>query len=257
MSGLPVVTPEQRRAASGLKLQVWGMPKIGKTYLASTLDPKKTLFLDCEKGMNSIRRWDALSLDLTSWEQVKEITCHFSGPDYGVALDGDYGETYYSRVCQKYGDPAWYSQFDTIFIDSTTLISQWALRWAALQPESRTDKGKPDNWKLYGLLGRELVAWAWRLQFTPRLNIILTGGLKKDDSMQWQPMIDGSSGAKFPYIFDCICTYAFVDFQDGYGQQRALIFDPANPWKYPAGNRLGQSIGEYERPNLQVILDRM
>lgn len=248
---LPIITPQDRLSRDGVKVQVWGPPKAGKTFLAWTLPPERTLFIDCEMGMQSLRGWMAPSIAPQSWPEVKNLTCFLAGPDPGSFNDDDYGAQHFAACQRQYGDPAQWGMFDTILIDSTTRIGQWCLAWCLHQPESFTKKGVRDMLGTYGLLMRELTTWAWRLQNTKRLNIILTGGIKQDEQMKWVPMVDGGAALKFPYIFDQIATLAPVD-----GENRGLICRSPNPWGYPAGSR-SPALGNVEPPNLQALISKV
>lgn len=252
---LPTHTAEQRKERDGTKMQIWGAAKVGKTRLAATLPPDRTLFMDCERGMLSIPQWTALSLTPESWPEIKDQTCFFSGPDAGVFGDDDYGGAHYSRVCNLYGDPQQMQAYDTIFIDSTTRISQMAIAWCDKQPEAYTKKGEKDLLNMYGLLSRELVSWAWRLQRTPRLNVVLIGGLKLDRIGQWVPMVEGGAADRFPYIFDDIVTMGLLPVT-GQEDYRGLVCRSPNPWRYPAGCRSDKP-AMVEPPDLGALIRKI
>lgn len=263
---IPFVSPADRRSSQGVKAQIYGPAKIGKTSLALTCDPSTTIFLDCEKGMQSIREWEGKSVEMSTWEEVRNFTCFFSGPDHGVFDDTEcYGHAHYRACCNIYGDPDQLSGYRTVFIDSTTIISQWAFTWCLSRPEAYNKSGARDLLGAYGLLARQLTSWAWRLQNTPRLNVILIGGIKQDEAAQWIPMVDGGAALKFPYIFDLISTMysvpgppPMVDAGSSAVQEkvRALVCQNPNPWNVPAGSRF-KSLAMLEKPHIEGLIAKV
>ena len=251
---LPFMTHQQRVQASGIKLQVWGPAKVGKTSLALTLPPHKTLFLDVERGMLSLGNWKGPSYHPATWEELKDFTCFISGPDPAVFGNGDYSVAHYQRVCNQFGDPRQMQALDHIFIDSTTRIGQMAFAWACARPEARNKAGVLDTRGAYGILKRELMDWAWRLQNAPRLNIVLIGGIKKDDAGQWAPMVDGSAANGLPYVFDIIATMADITLP-AKPPFKALVCG-TNPLGYPGGDRSG-ALSNMEPPNLWTIFQKI
>ncbi len=258
MPSLPIVTHQQRLSRDGVKLQIWGGPKIGKTRLAATCDPATTLYVDCERGMQSLRDWPGNSIAPTSWLDAKLLTAFICGPAYDVFDESeDYSASHFNAAQLRYGDRSQLSQYRTIFIDSTTIISQWAMAWASAQPDAKTKSGAPDTRGMYGLLSRQLTAWAWRWQNVEHLNVVLIGGIKQDDANRWVPMVDGGAALKFPYIFDIIATLHPIPQQDPMALPvRGLVCQSPNPWHLPAGGRFS-CLAPIEQPHIENLFAKV
>lgn len=247
----PVKKAADRSKSTFVKLQVWGKPKYGKTFMASTLPPEKTLFLDAEKGMLSLSDWDGTSIDIVTWPEVKNLTCWISGPSATAEPGKTYSREHYAAMVKKYGSRDWLKQFRYLFIDSTTLIGTFAFAWAKQHPSARTASGGIDTRGAYGLLATELMEWAWQLQAIQGMHVILVGGLKQLEDGDWVPLIDGSAANKMLYVFDEIVT---LDIQDD--EKRVLICRPGNEQDFPAGDRSGKLDME-EPANLLDLLKKI
>src|SRR5690606_20463716 len=146
---------------SGIKGQIWGRYGVGKTSLLYTLDPETTLAIDFEAGMLSVQGWRGDSVAIRTWEDARDIACFIGGPNPSLRSDQSYSPAHYGHVVEKYGDPKALAKYKTVFVDSTTNAGRECLQWTKGQPEAFSDRtGKPDMRGAYGLLGRELVAWA-------------------------------------------------------------------------------------------------
>lgn len=259
---LPIITAEERMAAQGIKGQIWGLHKIGKTYLLKTIPATSTLCLDFEAGLLSIGDYPVNSIPIKSWPEARNWACFVGGPDMSAPADAVYGQQHYDYVCQQFGNPAeQLAAYDTIFIDSTTFAGQLCLKWSMTQPEAFSERtGKPDTRGAYGLHGRELIAWAKHLHHAPRVNIWLVGGLERreDDVGRkfWMPMVDGSKAASaLPYIFDEIITMAELETDEG-ERYRGLVCRQMNPWGFPAGDRSGK-LEMIEQPHLGHLMAKI
>lgn len=247
---LPTKRAADREKMQGVKIQMWGTPKIGKTFQAQYLNPEKTLFLDAEKGMLSLKDWNGHSLDILDWPTARNIACFLGGPSRIAEHGKTYSKAHFAAMQKKYGDRREWNIFDHIFIDSTTLIGQYCMTWAKQQPEAFNKHGEKNMLGAYGLLGSELMEWAWRLQAIPRINVILVGGVKTDEDGNTQPLLDGSAANKLLYVFDQIVTLAWID------EERKFICQPNNEWGYPAGDRSGQ-LDMVEEPRLDKLLEKI
>lgn len=259
---LPIITAEQRMAAQGIKGQIWGTYKVGKTSLLKTLNATSTLCLDFEAGLLSIGDYPISSIPVKSWDDARNWACYIGGPDPAAEANAVYGQQHYEFVCEKFGDPAeTLTPYDTIFIDSTTFAGQLCLKWSMRQPEAFSERsGKPDTRGAYGLHGREMVAWAKHLHHAPRVNIWLVGGLERreDDVGRkfWAPMIDGAKAASaLPYIFDEIITMAELQTDEGEAY-RGLVCQQLNQWGFPAGDRSGK-LDLVEKPHLGDLMAKI
>lgn len=260
---LGIVSAEERMETAGHKLQIWGGPKIGKTSLLWSLPETSTLVLDLEGGMQSVRGWKGDSIPVRTWEHARNLVCLISGPNPSLRNDQAYSQAHFDFVTQsdQLGPQEQLQKYNHIFIDSTTFAASICMQWCKGQPESFSEKtGKPDTRGMYGLLGTELADWARQLQYAPRLNIFLVGGIKESEDeigrKQWVPMVDGSAAKKFPYIFDQIITMAEMQKPDSEELYRAFVCQKMNPWGYPAGDRSG-ALDMLEKPHLGDLLAKI
>ncbi len=259
---LPFVTADQRLQSTGIKIQIWGPAKIGKTSLLWTLPAETTLALDLEAGMTSVAGWKGVSIPVRTWEDCRNYVAMIAGPNPALRQDQPYSQAHFDYVtaAERLGPASQLDRFENIFIDSTTFSSALCMQWAKGQPEAYSEKtGKPDMRGMYGLIGRELTDWARQLQYAPGKNVFLVGGIvqKEDDigRKHWAPMIDGSASEKFPYIFDEIITMQELQTDEG-NRYRAFVCQKMNPWGYPAGDRSG-ALDLIEKPHLGELVAKI
>ncbi len=105
-----------------VKALIYGMSGVGKTFSASTLDPKKTLILSAESGLLSLRGRDIDVWEIETWVDLMEA----------------YKQLILPENTEKY---------DTIFIDSLTEIDEIAKEQIVKQDRPNL-KGK-DIGKIY------------------------------------------------------------------------------------------------------------
>ncbi len=258
---LKIITADQRLARTGVKGQIWGRAGIGKTSLLYTLPAESTLVLDFEAGLLSVQGHNLDSITVRSWPDARDLACWIGGPNPAMRADQAYSAEHYRHVCEKIGEPQILEKYDTIFVDSTTIAGSLCLQWAQGQPEAASERtGKPDTRGAYGLLGREMVAWATHLHHTPGKNVWLVGGLeeKTDDfgRRQWLPLIDGTKAAvSLPYVVDQVITMTELKSEDGTGY-RAFVCQAINTWGFPAKDRSGR-LDMIEEPHLGRLMDKI
>lgn len=256
----PIISADERlQQQSGVKGQIYGKFGIGKTSLLRTLDPADTLCIDLEAGMKSVQDWGGDSLSVRDWPTLRDITCWICGPNPALPSTHVYSQAHYNAMLEAHGPAP--EKYKTVFIDSTSNATRYCLTWAQQQPEAVSDRsGKPDLRGAYGLLGREVVAWAEQWQHKQNINVWLVGGLEMavDDLNRpyWKPLLEGSKGANtIPYIFDQIISMAEIRPDDG-EPFRALVCQTVNRWAYPAKDRSGK-LSEIEAPDLTKLMNKI
>jgi len=253
-------------------------PGKGKTFSARFLDAATTLFMDCEAGTLSLEKskdfpaWQGTTMSIQKmsqehnihpWLVCKAIASLLHGPDLSDE-DGSYGTASYQSALQHLagGNPDLFAQFQTIFVDSLSVVSRWAFHWACQQDECISDKtGKLDKRGAYGLMGTELVKWATILQHQPK-NIILSCILQQEEDdfgrKSWGLQVEGQQAAKkIPGIFDLVTTLAHVDFGAEHGgEHRVFVTQENNPHGYPAKDRSGV-LEPYEQTDLGALISKI
>lgn len=274
-AGLRFITADERLARPpAVKMALLGPSGSGKTYLARSLDPKTTLFLDGEAGTRSLGSWGgrvlellptATAMNLHPWELCRAVACLLSGPDTSDytrqpsgLIPGPYSPEAHDTYRKALGDPAeLFGDIRTLFVDSITVVSRWSFAYADKHEDSISDKGKKDTRGAYGLHGREMVRWLTRVQHSP-YNVICAGILdkQKDDlnRITWEIQIEGGkAGRELPGIFDNVVSLGRFDLSDPDATtgQRSMVFNPdggtirgmvcaQNPWGLLAKDRSSQ-----------------
>lgn len=270
----------QDRLRTGKKFNalIVGPQGVGKTFVARTLDPATTLFIDCEAGTLSLEKsktheaWQGTTLDMKRmtqkfgvhpWVLCRGIASLLLGPDQQDP-SGPYGKAWYDWYVATFagGNPNLFDNIKYVFVDSLTVISRWAFDWACQQPECISEKTKKlDKRGAYGLMGTELVAWATILQHQPK-NMMLSCILEEDEDdfkrKFWRLQIEGQqAGKKIPGIFDLVMTLNWVDFGEANGgKHRVFVTQEGNALGFPAKDRSGL-LEPFELPDLGAIIAKI
>jgi len=259
---LRIITADERMAVERMiKAAIFGRSGEGKTSLLWTLRATTTLFWDLEAGDLAVEGWPGDTVRPRTWEECRDLAAFMGGPNPALRDDQTYSRAHYESVCAKYGDPAAFNRYDTLFIDSITVAGRLCLQWCRGQPEAFSDRtGKPDTRGAYGLHGREMIAWLTQLQHTRGKNVIFVGILdeKLDDFNRkvFVPQIEGSkTGLELPGIVDEVLTLAAIKGEDGQ-LRRALICQTLNPWGFPAKDRSGR-LDLVEPPHLGRLFEKI
>lgn len=260
MTGLRIITADERAAEQkGVKALIVGPSGVGKTSLLRTLDASKTLFLDVEAGDLSVSDVKVDTIRPQTWPEMRDIACWIGGPNRAFPSSSAYSQAHHDHVCSTLGDPAFLAKYDTLFVDSVSVASRTCLKWAEGQPEGISEKtGKTDMRGAYGLMAREVIAWATQLQHARRMNVILLAILDqtKDDfgRASWDIQLAGQQvGRQLPGIFDQVVTMTQIDFGEG-GIHRAFITKFGNPQGFPAKDRSGR-LDDIAEPHLGKLIE--
>ncbi|WPZ36745.1 AAA family ATPase [Thalassobaculum sp. OXR-137] len=301
---LQIRTADQRMQERGkLNIMITAPHGVGKTTLARTLPyaGKSTLFIDLESGMEAVKgdvvlpdgtplggfaggdinvRREAAKLGVHPWAYTKALACLLGGPDpaakAGVNQEtGDFHSPYsadaYNAYASAIGDPAMFSGFDTIFVDSGSVASRSAWSWSLVQPRAYNKQGKQDTLGAYGLVGDEMIEWATQLQHITDKSVIVLFALDviKDKDIPGRvsyaiQAIGGRTERELPGIFDNVMTLgtfkldqsgnASLDYEKG--QHRGLICTSANGYGVPAKDRTGRA-APIEPPNIAALMTKL
>lgn len=259
---LKIITAEERmKNHSGIKGFVTGPAKIGKTSLLRTLDPNKTLFIDLEAGSLSVQDVKVDSIEIRDWNEARDVACFVGGSNPAMRSDQPYSQAHYEYVCEKYGDPTIMEKYETLFIDSITVLGRLCFQWAKGQPQAFSDKtGKQDLRGAYGLHGQEMITLLSHLQHVKGKNVWFVGLLdeKVDDFNRtvYVPQIEGSkTGLELPGIVDQVITMMEIRDDEG-NAYRAFICTRPNKWGVPAGDRSGR-LEMIEEPHLGKLMEKI
>jgi len=262
---LPIISADQRLSEPrGIKGCIFGKSGIGKTSLLWTLPEGNTLFMDLEAGDLAIEGWGGDTLRPRTWKECRDFAVFIGGPNPALRDDQPYSQKHFDGVCEQYGNPDGLSQYDTVFVDSITVVGRLCFQWCKGEPQAFSEKtGKPDTRGAYGLHAQEMMAWLTHLQHTRNKNIWFVGILdEKVDDLNgrfYQPQIEGSkTGLELPGIVDQVVTMAALDGMNGKETRpyRAFVCQTLNPWGYPAKDRSGR-LDCVEEPHLGRLMEKI
>ena len=244
-----------------IKAAIFGKSGIGKTTLLRTLPAANTLFMDLEAGDLAVEDWPGDAIRPRTWQECRDFAAFIGGPNPALRADQAYSAAHFANVCNRFGDPAQLSRYDTVFVDSITVASRHCFQWSRGQPDAFSEKsGKPDIRGAYGLHGREMIGWLTQLQHARTMNIVFVGVLdeKLDDFNRrvFAPQIDGSkTGLELPGIVDLVITMAELKDSDG-KSCRGFVCQTLNPWTFPAKDRSGR-LDLVEAPHLGRLFEKI
>ncbi len=260
---LNIITAEERLAEKrGHKIVVAGKSGVGKTSLVRTLNTDTTLFMDLEAGDAAIEGVKVDVIRPRTWQECRDFACFLGGGNPALNDDAPYSMAHYQYVCEVYGDPEkLLSKYDTIFIDSITVAGRLCFSHCQNQPDNRSERsGKLDTRAVYGMQGREMMAWLTHLQHIRQKNVIFVGILDEinDDygRAEYKLQMEGSKTSReLPGIVDEVITMTTLTSDEGQ-QFRAFVCHTLNKWNYPAKDRSGR-LDMIEEPHLGKLLDKM
>jgi hypothetical protein len=250
---------ERMREVRGAKILLQGPTGIGKTSQAKTLDPKRTLFIDCEAGDLSILDWPAPTMRIDNWPDARDLACRIGGPNKSFPPTACYSPAHFEAIGGYLEN---LDQYQNIFVDSLTQISRLSFRWSEAQPESFSERtGRKDTRAAYGLHGREMILWLNQLQHARAKNVILIAISERviDElrHAEWQLQAEGGKTSReLPGIIDEIVSYQLLDFGDGKPPNRGFVCTSPNAWGFPAKDRSGK-LAQVEKPDLGELLVKL
>ena len=218
--------------------------------------------MDLEAGDAAIEKWPVDVIRPKTWEECRDFACFLGGPNPALTSDQPYSNVEYERVSQMYGDSIeMMKKYDTIFVDSITVAGRLCFQYCLGHADNKSDRtGKIDTRAVYGMQGREMMAWLTHLQHIRSKNVIFVGILdeKVDDygRTMYELQIEGSkTGRELPGIVDEVITMAIMPSEE-HGPYRAFVCQTLNQWGYPAKDRSGQ-LSVVEEPHLGKLLAKI
>ena len=240
------------------KILIVGPTAIGKTSLLKTLSAEllsTTLLVDLEAGDLPIADLPVTSVRPRTWGDCRDLACAIGGPDPARAPGAPYSQSHYDTVIAD-STLAALQQYSIIFVDSYTELSRRCRTWSEQQSEALNAYGKKDLRAVYGLVGRELIAWTQQIQHSRARTIVLIAILEKvvDDHgvPTWQIQLEGQrTRRELPAILDVIAAMVWVPFKDK--PRRAFVCQSD---AYPAKDRSGR-LDPIEEPSLGKLLTKL
>ena len=84
----------------GHKMVICGQSGVGKTTLARTLDPDKTLFIDLEAGDTAIEDFPIDVIRPKTWQECRDFVCYIGGVNPSLSRE-PYDHIHYERVSRN------------------------------------------------------------------------------------------------------------------------------------------------------------
>jgi hypothetical protein len=255
---IQIITPNERLdEVRGVHALITGVFGIGKTSLLRTLDPETSLFVNVENGDLAVHDVPVPHVRPQTWQDLRDLIVRIAGANSSFGRNEAFSQAHFDHVGGFLPD---IERYRTIFFDTVTSAARLCFRWAAMQPEATTERGKADLRSVYGLHARELLLALHHLQSARSLNVILVNALETvtDDygRTEHRLQMEGQRVPReIPGIVDQVITMASIDFGDG-KPIRAFVCTSPNPWGYPAKDRSGR-LEQIEPPDLGKLIAKI
>ena len=235
-----------------------GPSGIGKTHAIQTLDPKRRLVVDVDRGASlPLRNFPVDIVRPGGWPEIADLFVAIGGPNPSLPPTSAYSTAHFEKVRGLIDIDA----YDVIVFDSITQVGRESYRYAEAYPELPPRSGGKDTRAAYGQHARQMIAGLQHAQRgAPNKVIILTAILERvvDDAKraEWRIQLQGDQTAReLPGIVDHIITLEWVAFSDARPPIRALVCGP-NVWGYPAKSRVDW-LDPIEPPSLGKLVQKL
>jgi AAA domain len=256
---MQIISFEERLAERhGVRALIVGEFGIGKTSLLRTIDPSTATFVDIENGSLAVHDVPVPHIRPQTWPEIRDVAVKIAGPNRSFGPNENYSQAHFDRVG---GYLPGIEQRPTVFFDTITAAGQLCFRWASAQPESFTERGKPDLRSAYGLHAREFLLMLRHLQSARGSNVFLIGAMERvtDDygRVTHQLQMEGQRiGREIGGIVDIVITMQAINFSGDDKPTRAFVCTSPNPWGYPAKDRSGK-LEQIEKPDLGALIAKI
>ena len=252
-----VISPADRqREPRGTSLVLTGPSGIGKTYALQTLDHRRTLVVDVDRGALPLRNFPVDIVRPSGWPEIADLFVAIGGPNPSLPPTSAYSEAHFEKAHGLID----VDRYDVIVFNSITQAGRESYRYAEAYPESPPRSGGKDTRAAYGQHARQMIAGLQHAQRgAPNKIIILTAILERvvDDAKhaEWRIQLQGDQTAReLPGIVDHIVTLDWVAFSDAKPPIRAFVCGP-NAWGFPAKSR-ADWLDPIEPPNLGKLIQK-
>ena len=205
-----------------IKMLIYASSGVGKTTLAGTITDGITVIISAESGLLCLSDKEIDVLEVKTFEQVRDA---------------------YLFVLKE-------SNYDNVFIDSLTEISDMLVSHLEKQPEFKDPKNTLKMWGEYNKKMTELIKSFRDLN----KNVIFTAlpdDVQDSGVITKKPLIKGTATQKL------LCSYfdeVFYLAIDPITKERQIQTQPTN--NIEAKDRSGKLL-DYEEPNLQNIINKI
>lgn len=225
-----------------VKIIVYGVPGIGKTTLAGTIE-EPLLLVSAESGTLSLADKDINVFDVTQDDEGNKLNTATAKMER-VQLIASYLLTDEAKSSLKW-----------IVLDSLTEIGQ--LVFESIKESDAKFKDPKNNLVLWGLYGEKMRAFVKFFRDLPGYNIVFTALAKseKDEVNRRIMAIDlqGKISEQLPGYFDEVFYYELAELEDNQ-KVRRLVTQSSD--RFVAKDRSGK-LSQYEEPNLSAIAQKI
>jgi AAA domain len=259
MTSMRVLTAADRqREPRGTSIVLAGPAGIGKTYALQTLDAKRTLVVDVDRGALPLRNFPVDIVRPSGWPEIADLFAAIGGPNPSLPPTSAYSEAHFEKARGLID----VDRYDVIVFDSFTQVGRESYRYAEAYPDSPPRHGGKDTRAAYGQHARQMIAGLQHAQRgAPNKIIIMTAILERitDDAGRVEQRIQlqgDQSSRELPGIVDHIITLNWIAFNDSKPPVRAFICSAPNAWDLPAKSR-SDRLDPVEPPNLGKLIQKL